>query len=46
MILYNMFPVSFQKYSPVTLAMLSSFVNAEEGNGITYMYAVSYYVIA
>ena len=45
-ILYNMFPVSFQKYSPVTLAMLSSFVNAEEANGITYMYAVSYYVIA
>lgn len=46
MILYNMFPISFRKYSPVTLAMLSSYMEAEKRHGMTHIYAASYYAIS
>lgn len=45
MIIYNMFPISFRKFSPVTLAMLSSFMAAEQHIGMTQAFAASYYAI-
>lgn len=43
---YGMFPISFRRLSPVSLAMLSTFQELECLNGITQEYAFTFFPVA